>query len=299
MKVVLFCGGHGMRMREYSEVIPKPMVQIGYRPILWHLMNYYAHYGHKDFILCLGYRADAIKSYFLQYDECVSNDFVLSGGGQKVELLHKDIDDWKITFVDTGLNSNIGQRLLRVRRFVEDDEMFLANYADGLSDLPLDIYIENFLQSNKTACFIGVKPTASFHIAKARPDGTVEEIEHITTSGHRVNGGFFALRHEIFDYINEGEEMVEQPFRRLIAKRQLITYQHDAFWACMDTFKERQYLDDLYTRGDAPWQVWKQPSACKDKAAPRGARSPEPFTALVTAKARFANNTAPLSMASP
>ena len=108
MKVVLFCGGHGMRMRDYSDVIPKPMVQIGYRPILWHLMKYYAHYGHKEFILCLGYRGDTIKNYFLNYDECVSNDFVLSGGGKQVELISKDIDDWKITFVDTGLNSNIG-----------------------------------------------------------------------------------------------------------------------------------------------------------------------------------------------
>jgi glucose-1-phosphate cytidylyltransferase len=269
MKVVLFCGGQGMRMREYSDIIPKPMVQIGYRPILWHLMNYYAHYGHKEFILCLGYRADVIKDYFLHYDECVSNDFVLSSGGQKVELLNKDIADWKITFVDTGLNSNIGQRLLRVRRFVEEDDMFLANYADGLSDLPLDPYIENFRQRNKTASFIGVKPTASFHIAKVGTDGTVEEIEHITKSGHRVNGGFFALRREIFDHINEGEEMVEQPFRRLIEKRQLVSYQHDGFWACMDTFKERQYLDDLYTRGNAPWQVWgrEKPNGVHPKAA--------------------------------
>ena len=127
MKVVLFCGGLGTRMREYSETIPKPMVQIGYRPIIWHVMKYYAHYGHKDFVLCLGYKADVIKNYFRNYDECISNDFVLSGGGKNLELLHSDIDDWRITFVDTGLNSNIGMRLKAVEKHVQDEEVFLAH----------------------------------------------------------------------------------------------------------------------------------------------------------------------------
>ena len=133
MKVVLFCGGLGMRLREYSDVIPKPLVEVGTRPILWHLMKYYAHFGHKDFILCLGHGAAAIKSFFLKYDECAFNDFVYAKGGRNVELLRKDIDDWRITFVDTGVHSNIGERLMRVRSYVEGEEMFLANYADGLS----------------------------------------------------------------------------------------------------------------------------------------------------------------------
>ena len=134
MKVVLFCGGLGMRLRDYSETIPKPMVPVGYRPILWHVMRYYAHYGHKEFILCLGYRADAIKRYFLEYDETISNDFVITGGGKQVDLLASDIQDWKITFVDTGLNSNIGQRLKAVQPFLEGERTFLANYSDGVSD---------------------------------------------------------------------------------------------------------------------------------------------------------------------
>src|SRR5713101_1065274 len=137
MKVVLFCGGLGMRLREYSENIPKPMVTIGYRPILWHVMKYYAHFGHKDFILCLGYRADSIKNYFLNYDECLSNDFVLSRGGKNVELIHTDAHDWKITFADTGINSNIGQRLKAAEKYLKGEEVFLANYTDGLSDLHL------------------------------------------------------------------------------------------------------------------------------------------------------------------
>jgi glucose-1-phosphate cytidylyltransferase len=258
MKVVLFCGGHGMRMREYSDVIPKPMVQIGYRPILWHLMKYYAHYGHREFILCLGYRGDTIKNYFLNYDECVSNDFVLSGGGKKVELISKDIDDWKITFVDTGLNSNVGTRLMKVRRYVQDDEIFMANYADGLTDLPLPVLETYFSQQRKIACFLGVRPMTSFHIVSTGPDGLVTDVQSTAQSAGRINGGFFIFRPEIFEHMQDGEELVEQPFQRLIQRRELMAYSHDGFWACMDTFKEKQQLDELHAGGSAPWEVWNR-----------------------------------------
>jgi glucose-1-phosphate cytidylyltransferase len=256
MKVVLFCGGFGMRMREYSESIPKPMVPIGYRPILWHVMKYYAHYGHKDFILCLGYKADVIKNYFRNYDECVSNDFVLSGGGRKVELLSSDIDDWRITFVDTGLTSNIGQRLKQVEKHVRDQEVFLANYTDGLCDIDLNGLIDKFLKVNKLACFVSVKPRATFHMITVDEQGVVQSIEHVTKSGARINGGFFIFRREIFNYMEDGDELVEAPFRRLIAHGELFCHRHDSFWACMDTFKELQELEDLYSRGKAPWTVW-------------------------------------------
>lgn len=257
MKVVLFCGGLGMRLREFADSIPKPMVQIGYRPILWHLMKYYAHYGHKDFILCLGYKADVIKNYFRNYDECVSNDFVLEDGGKRLELLHSDIQDWKITFVDTGLNSNIGQRLKAVERHLNGEEMFLANYTDGLSDLPLDDLIDFFRRQNKIACFAGVKPTQSFHLVSLNPGGEVKDIRHISQAGMRINGGFFAFRREIFEHMKEGEELVQEPFQRLMRTNQLVAYMYDGFWACMDTFKERQALEDQYARGDARWEVWK------------------------------------------
>jgi glucose-1-phosphate cytidylyltransferase len=256
MKVVLFCGGYGMRMREYSEAVPKPMVPIGYRPILWHVMKYYAHYGYKDFILCLGYKADVIKNYFRNYDECVSNDFVISGGGKKVELLSTDIDDWRITFVDTGLNANIGQRLKAVEKHLQDEEVFLANYTDGLSDVDLQALTDIFLRTNRLACFVSVKPRASFHMISIDGEGIVKSIEHITKSGARINGGFFIFRREIFRYIKEGDELVEQPFHRLISEGQLFSYPHNGFWACMDTFKELQELEDLYSRGRAPWTVW-------------------------------------------
>ena len=256
MKIVLFCGGLGMRMREYSETIPKAMVPIGYRPILWHIMKYYAHCGHRDFILCLGYKADVIKNYFLQYDECLSNDFVLSGGKTNLKLLSKDIHDWRITFVDTGLTANLGQRLKAVQKHVKGEKMFLANYTDGLCDVPLPTVIDHLRRSRKIASFVSVRPTASFHIIKAAADGLVTGVEHIARSGVRMNAGFFVFRKEIFDYMEEGEELVEKPFGRLIARRQLMHFPHDGFYACMDTFKEKQVLDDILAGGRAPWAVW-------------------------------------------
>jgi glucose-1-phosphate cytidylyltransferase len=256
MKVVLFCGGLGMRMREHSEALPKPMVLIGYRPILWHVMKYYAHYGHTDFILCLGYKADVIKNYFLQYNECLSNDFVLSGGGRDLQLLSRDIDQWRITFVDTGLTSNIGQRLRAVAKHLDGEEMFLANYSDGLSDVNLTSTIETLKTVKKTACFVSVKPKASFHLIETDHDGIVEQIDHISKTGARINGGFFVFRKDIFQYMRDGEELVEEPFHRLIAEKQLVSYRHDGFWACMDTFKEKQELEDIFAQGKAPWAVW-------------------------------------------
>ncbi len=257
MKVVLFCGGFGMRLREYSESIPKPMVNIGYRPILWHVMKYYAHYGHKDFILCLGWRADAIKKYFLNYEECISNDFVMSGSGDKVELISSDIHDWKITFVDTGTSANIGERLYAVKDHLKDEEMFLANYSDGLTDAPLPRIVDFHQQQNATATFLSVKPLQSFHTVRIDDAGFVDSIEAIADSDEWINAGFFVMNSDIFNYLNEGEELVEEPFHRLIAKRQLATMSHNGFFGCMDTFKEKQLFDDMYARGNSPWEVWK------------------------------------------
>lgn len=255
MKVVLFCGGFGMRLREYSENIPKPMVNIGYRPILWHVMKYYAHFGHKEFILCLGYKGDMIKNYFLSYDECLSNNFILEQGGKEPKLLNRDIHDWRITFVDTGLNSNIGQRLKAIEEYLEGDEIFLANYTDGVTDLPLSEYISHFLKRKKVASFLSVKPGQSFHVVTMKDD-VVDQIQHLRKSGIWMNGGFFILRREIFKYIKDGEDLVDAPFRRLIKDGQLISYKYDGFWAAMDTFKEKQYLEELFEKGSPPWQLW-------------------------------------------
>ena len=256
MKVVLFCGGLGLRLRDYSENIPKPMATIGYRPILWHVMKYYAHYGHKDFILCLGHRADTIKDYFVKYDEYVSNDFVLSAGGKNIDLINRDIHDWRITFADTGITSNVGQRLKAVEKYLEGEETFLANYSDGLSDLPLPQHIEHFRKSGKVASFLCVRPNISYHLVSLNGGGLVTDIEDVSRSSMRINGGYFVFKKEIFKYLKEGEELVHEPFQRLIAEKELVAHQYDGFWACMDTFKDKQHLDDLYAKGNAPWQVW-------------------------------------------
>ncbi|MGD1910491.1 MAG: sugar phosphate nucleotidyltransferase [Rivularia sp. (in: cyanobacteria)] len=256
MKVVLFCGGLGTRMRDYSETIPKPMVNIGYRPILWHVMKYYAHYGHKDFILCLGYKADMIKSYFLNYNEWLSNNFTLSNGSQ-MQLFNRDIQDWNITFVDTGLTANIGQRLKAIEKYIGDDEVFLANYSDGLTDLHLPTYLENFYKLNKIGNFLCVRPSQSFHLVNMNENGLVKDIQDVKQRDIWINGGYFIFKKEIFKYMSPGEELVIEPFQRLIAEDQLFAYKYSGFFGVMDTFKEKQLLDDMYARGERPWELWR------------------------------------------
>lgn len=256
MKVVLFCGGLGMRLREYSDSIPKPMVNIGYRPILWHLMKYYAHYGHKDFILCLGYRGDVIKDYFRNYDECLSNNFTMSKGGREIQIAKTDIEDWTITFVETGLNANVGQRLKAVEPYLKGEEMFLANYTDGLTDCCLPDIIEDFRRQDAIGSFLSVRPIQSFHVVKVEESGNVLDIKDLNKTGLWINGGFLVFRSDIFHYIKTGEELVYEPFQRLIKERKLGSYRYEGFWISMDTFKDKQRLDDMYARGETPWAVW-------------------------------------------
>ena len=258
MKVVLFCGGLGTRLREHADTIPKPLVNIGYRPIIWHLMRYYAHYGHTEFILCLGYRGDLVRDYFLRYDEAMTNDFTLHAAERRVELHWRDLDNWKITFVDTGLHSNIGQRLVRVRKYVENDDAFLANYADGLSDLPLDKQIAAFADRDVVASFAAVRSGQSFHAVQTADDGMVTRMGAMPEEQVWINGGFFVLRREIFDYIREGDELVEQPFARLIAQRKLAAFKWQGFWQCMDTFKDKITFDRMEARGECPWLIWQR-----------------------------------------
>jgi len=244
-----------MRLRGYADDVPKPMVQIGTRPILWHLMKYYAHFGHKDFVLCLGYKGNVIKDYFLHYDEAASNDFVWSQGGKKVQYINRDSDDWTITFVETGLNSTIGERLKAVEPYLRGEEMFLANYSDGLSDLELPTMIEAFRRSNAVASLLLVQPTASFDIVRVGPAGVVAGVSALTESEIWINGGYFVMRSEIFRHIHAGEELVRAPFHRLIEQQALLAYKCPGFWQCMDTFKDKQRLEEL-NQGSAPWKVW-------------------------------------------
>jgi glucose-1-phosphate cytidylyltransferase len=253
VKVVIFCGGLGVRMGEATQQIPKPMIPIGTRPILWHIMKWYASWGYTDFILCLGYQAESIKSFFLDYDEALANDFVLSNGGHDVHLLGRDIDNWTITFVDTGLHSTIGERLKAVESHIGDDEIFLATYGDGLTDAPLDDMIAALEANSATGLFISVRPRVEYHLVKADGDGLVQAIDPFAVADVWINGGFFVFRRDVFDVIEPGEELVNEPFARLIERGALCTYRYEGFWEPMDTIKDKQRLDGLLESGQAPW----------------------------------------------
>jgi glucose-1-phosphate cytidylyltransferase len=264
MKVVLFCGGLGVRRREISEEIPKPMLRIGDRPILWHIMKYYAHYGFQDFILCLGYRANAVKDYFLGYSEPRANNFVISRGGSEVRRLPSEIDGWNITLVDTGLHTNIGQRLKKIQPFLEEDEMFLANYGDNLTDAPIDEMVRDMRDDPaKVAAFLCVPPSSSFHVISCRGTGRKSSVDRIQTAKESdiwINGGYFVLRREIFDHIKEGDELVPDALNALRQDDRVVAWRHEGFWASMDTPKEMYFLNELYSNGRAKWAKWDNPA---------------------------------------
>lgn len=257
MKVVLFCGGYGMRMRSTEgDPIPKPLQMVGPRPLIWHVMRYYAHFGHTEFILCLGYGARRIKDFFLNYSETQSNDFVLRGN--TVELLSSDLDDWEITFVDTGTESAIGERLRRVRHHLNPGEPFLANYSDVLCDAPLDDMIAAFERSGAGASMLVVPPQSSFHCVDVAESGQVTAITPVSQWPVWENGGYFILTDEVFDHIPEGGDLVEDGCKALLARDRLFGYRYDGFWKPADTFKERAELDAAYARGNRPWMLWEK-----------------------------------------
>ena len=272
MKVVLFCGGLGMRMRDGVTSGPKPMAMIGDRPLMWHVMRYYAHFGHTDFVLCLGYGASYVKDFFLNYDETRSNDFVLEGGARQVKLFKTDISDWRITFVDTGLNSAIGERLRRVRRFVDGEDMFLANYADVFTDAPLPDMIERFAASDAVVSLLAVPPKSSHHVVDVGDDGLITQVTAVKDLRQWENGGYFVLRPEIFDHLHEGEDLVQDALGRLIPRRRVLAYPYKGYWSPADTVKERAQMEEMYYRGQCPWMVWdpERSGAARDDDSPAG-----------------------------
>jgi glucose-1-phosphate cytidylyltransferase len=258
MKVVLFCGGLGTRIREYSDNIPKPMIPVGSQPIVWHVMQYYSAYGHRDFILCLGHKASIIKDYFLNYKQTANSDCIISDFGRKVEILGQRPPDWRVSLVDTGPWRNIGQRLLAVKHLVVDEEIFLANYSDGLTDAPLDEMIDLFEKSDKVGCFIAIHPPITFHLAEFDQQGEVRRLRSSQHADIWINGGYFIFRNRIFDFIREGEELVVEPFARLIEGGHLMAYKYEGFWRPMDTLRDRQILEEMVERGNAPWRLSPQ-----------------------------------------
>jgi glucose-1-phosphate cytidylyltransferase len=254
MKVVLFCGGLGTRIREYSEPVPKPMIPVGHLPILMHIMQYYSAYGHRDFILCLGYKANVIKDFFLNYRPHAFADCIVSGNGAKVEFIDKAPEDWSVALIDTGMWRNIGERLWAVRSHLAKEEMFLANYSDGLSDVDLNEMLVKFKKSGKVACFLVVRPPLTYHLVDMDKRGQVRQFRSSAVSEMWINGGYFLMTPKIFEYMEPGEELVLEPFQRLIEADQLLAFKHEGFWRSMDTLRDRQTLEDLIEKGYMPWR---------------------------------------------
>lgn len=255
MKVVLFCGGRGTRIREYSEAIPKPMIPLGQQPIMRHVMQWYSDYGHDDFVLCLGYKANVIKDFFLNSRPQTFSDCVVSGGGKDIQLLDESTKDWRVTLLDTGIWRNIGERLWAAKDQVKNEKMFLANYSDGLTDVDLNDMIAKFEASDMYGCFLAVRAPLTYHLADIDDTGRVRSFKTTDTSEIWINGGYFIFRPEIFDYMEEGEELVLEPFSRLIADNKLMAYKHQGFWRSMDTLRDWQSLEDMVEHGDMPWNA--------------------------------------------
>jgi glucose-1-phosphate cytidylyltransferase len=247
-----------MRMRDGVSDLPKPMHAVGPRPLLWHVMHYYAHFGHTDFVLCLGYGAHHIKDYFLNYSETASNDFVLSG--RDVRLLGSDIRDWRITFVHTGLDTPIGERLRRVRRHVEGEEVFLANYADVLTDAPLDRMVDWFRGADAAGALLAVPPQAAFHCVDIDDDNRVSAITTLQEMPLWENGGYFVLRPEIFDHLPVNGDLIADACLPLAKEGRMLAYRHHGFWQAADTVKERAALEAAYQSGMRPWMLWEEPA---------------------------------------
>ncbi len=252
MKVVIFCGGMGIRMGEATQKIPKPMITVDGRPILWHIMRWYASWGHTEFILCLGHRAETITGYFGAH----SNG---AAGNGSLPLVMEDEqpdedESWQITFLDTGVNASVGDRLRATRPYLDDDDVFLCTYGDGLTDAPLDRMIERLVESDKTGLFMSVRPRLSYHVVDADDDGNVLSIDPMATANVRINGGFLVLRHTIFEHLELGGDIMDVS-ARLAQAGDIIAYRHDGFWAPMDTMKDKQDLDAMAANGRVPWLV--------------------------------------------
>lgn len=255
--VVILCGGQGTRMREETEFKPKALVEIGGRPILWHLMRIYSHYGYYRFVLCLGYRGSMIKDYFLNYP-AMQNDFTLRlrSGVQQIWNHTDNIEDWEITFVDTGADTNTGGRIYRVRHLIQE-EFFLANYCDGLSDVDLDRLVEFHNAKGKVATVTGFHPHSRYGIVKVDGDGIVKYWQEKPLMNDLTSGGFFVFKRRIFDYLDDDCVLEQRPLQRLAADGELALWPHEGYWQCMDTFKEAQALDRVWQSGRAPWKIWE------------------------------------------
>jgi glucose-1-phosphate cytidylyltransferase len=259
MKVVILCGGEGTRLREETEYKPKPMVTIGGLPIVWHIMKYYAHFGFDEFVLCLGYKGDMIKEFFLNH-EIMHNDVTIRFNDRKHDMIHKtsNEEDWSITFADTGLKTMTGSRVKRIEKYVGSDN-FLATYGDGLTNSNILEEIEFHAKKNPVVTLTGVHPHSKFGLVQAKKDGTVERFVEKPQLYDYVNGGYYVFKKEIFDYLEENESCVLEgkPFERLASEGKMSMYRHEGFWHSMDTYKDFLDLNRMWDEGKRPWKIWK------------------------------------------
>jgi glucose-1-phosphate cytidylyltransferase len=260
MKVVILCGGQGTRIRDVAEDLPKPMIPIGDKPILWHIMKNYASGGFNEFVLCLGYRGQVIKNFFMNYD-MLTHDFELTlGRPDSLKIHNAEVrEDWRITLAETGLNAMTGDRVRAIAKYIGDDETFMLTYGDGLSDIDIPALVDFHNSHGKVATLTGVRPPGRFGELESDADGTVLEFnEKPQATGGRISGGFFVLNRAIFDYLPDQDGLVfeEQPLRGLVTDNQLMVFQHDGFWQCMDTYRDYKLLTTLWESGNAPWRNW-------------------------------------------
>jgi glucose-1-phosphate cytidylyltransferase len=259
MKVVVLCGGLGTRLREETEYRPKPMVEIGGRPILWHIMKTYAHWGFREFVLCLGYRGNMIKEYFLNY-EAMNNDFTIClGKNSKIEYKndHRE-QDFLVTLSDTGPNTMTGGRVKRIEKYIDDD-LFMLTYGDGVGDINIAGLLEFHKTHGKLATVTTITPSSRFGVIEANSIGRVVKFQEKPKTSNRASAGFFVLNRKVFDFINGDECVFErEPLERLVASGELMNYQHDGFFYAMDTYREYEYLNELWNSKQAPWKVWTE-----------------------------------------
>lgn len=258
MKAVILCGGQGTRIRDVADNIPKPMIPLGNLPILWHIMKYYSMWGHKEFVLCLGYKGMAIKDFFLNY-EAHTRDFTLHLGKSKTVEYHTihDESDWSVTLADTGLGAMTGARIARIRKYVGGED-FMLTYGDGVGDVDLDRLLEFHRSHGKILTVTGVRPPGRFGELVDVNGQVVEFNEKPQATGGRISGGFFVANSRLFDYLDDREELVfeQEPMRKLVADGQLMVFEHDGFWQPMDTYRDYMYLNGLVEKDEAPWIKW-------------------------------------------
>lgn len=255
MKTVILAGGFGTRLSEYTKLIPKPMVEIGGKPILWHIMNHYAHYGYKDFVVALGYKGEVIKDYFLQY-YARNNDLMIDLSEGSLKYMSEQSCDWRVMLTDTGINSQTGGRLLRLKNVIGNED-FMMTYGDAVSDVNISQLVSRYRQSGCKAMVTAVHPTARFGELQIDHDDYVRSFkEKPQVNQGWINGGFFVLSPEVLNYIDNDQTVFEaEPLERLCAEGQLKTYRHDGFWQCMDTVRERDRLNKMWEDGVAPWKL--------------------------------------------